>query len=97
VEVAQEKVLAVESAEAKIIAVRGVRVILDSDLAELYGVETKRLNEQVRRNAKRFPPDFVFQLSSDEFGRLRSHSATTKTGRGGRRSPPLAYTEHGAL
>jgi len=81
--------------EQRIISLRGQNVILDADLAELYGVETKRLNEQVRRNAKRFPPDFVFQLSSDESERLRSHSATSSWG--GRRYPPYAFTEHGAL
>ena len=72
-------------------------MLLDSDLAELYGVTTKRLNEQVRRNPVRFPPDFVFQLTDQEFGRLRSQFATSNiaVGRGGRRYLPHAFTEHG--
>lgn len=65
-----------------IFTVRGKRVILDSDLAALYGVPTKRLNEQVRRNAERFPTDFAFLLNGDEWGSLRSQIATLKTGRG---------------
>jgi len=74
-------------------------VLLDSDLAELYGVTTKRLNEQVRRNPVRFPPDFVFQLTDQELGRLRSQFATSNIaiGRGGRRYRPHAFTEHGSL
>jgi len=81
--------------ERRITSLRGQNVILDADLAELYDVETKRLNEQVKRNAKRFPPDFAFQLSPDEFEHLRSQSATSSWG--GRRYPPYAFTEHGAL
>jgi hypothetical protein len=72
-------------------------VILDADLARLYGVETRRLNEQVRRNLPRFPREFVFQLSDQELARLISQIATSKRGRGGVRKPPLAFTEHGAL
>lgn len=71
--------------------------MLDSDLAELYGVSTKRLNEQVRRNADRFPPDFMFQLSETEWVSLRSQFATSKVGKGGRRYLPFAFTEHGVL
>jgi hypothetical protein len=72
---------------------------LDSDLSELYGVTTKRLNEQVRRNPARFPPDFIFQLTDQELSRLRSQFATSNggLGRGGRRYRPYAFTEHGAL
>ncbi len=66
-------------------------------MAELYGVETRRLNEQVKRNRERFPDDFVFQLSQDEFAALRSQSAISNAGRGGRRTPPYAFTEHGAI
>ena len=62
--------------------IRGQRVILDADLAELYGVETKRLNEQVKRNSERFPPDFVFQLTQEEFANLRSQSATSSQNHG---------------
>jgi phage regulator Rha-like protein len=78
---------------------RGQRVILDADLAALYGVPTKRLNEQVRRNPARFPSDFTFQLTNQEVTRLRSQNATSNglPGRGGRRYLPCAYTEHGAL
>jgi hypothetical protein len=70
--------------------------MLDSDLAALYGVTTKRLNEQVRRNRARFPVDFMLQLSGEEVAALRSQIATSKTGRGGRRYAPYAFTEHGA-
>jgi phage regulator Rha-like protein len=76
---------------------RGSKVILDSDLAKLYGVTTKRLLEQMRRNADRFPPDFCFQLKNEEMTALRSQIATSKRGRGGRRYPPWVFTEHGAL
>jgi hypothetical protein len=71
--------------------------MLDSDLAAIYGVLPKRLNEQVRRNKARFPPDFLFRLTPDEVDALRSHSATSKPGRGGRRYQPYAFTEHGAV
>lgn len=83
-----------------ILAVRDARVILDTDLAALYGVATKRLNEQVRRNATRFPDDFMFQLTSEEARALRSQFATSKSaaaGRGGRRYRPYVFTEHGAI
>ena len=69
--------------------------MLDSDLAELYAVPTRRLNEQVRRNIKRFPSDFMFQLTADEVKSLRSQIATSKAGRGGRRYLPLVFTEQG--
>jgi hypothetical protein len=84
---------------ARIVLLRGEKVLLDSDLAALYGVTTKRLNEQVRRNRNRFPPDFCFSLTYQELGVLRSQNATSKTrpGRGGRRYAPKAFTEHGAL
>lgn len=87
----------VERVERSILILRDEKVILDADLADLYGVTTKRLNEQVRRNRLRFPPDFVFQLTKEEFALLRSHSATSNPERGGRRHPPLVFTEHGAL
>jgi hypothetical protein len=77
--------------------IRGHRVMLDSDLAFLYGVTTKRLNEQVRRNLKRFPKDFMFQLSWEEIKILRSQNATSNQKRGGRRSLPFAFTEHGSI
>jgi phage regulator Rha-like protein len=71
--------------------------MLDSDLAELYGVSTSRLNEQVKRNTHRFPADFKFRLTADEVRSLRSQFATSNKGRGGRRYRPYAFTEHGAL
>ncbi len=78
--------------------VRGQRVLLDSDLAALYGVSTKRLNEQVRRNITRFPSDFIFNLSDQELASLRSQFATLKTGRGTHRKfVPMVFTEHGAI
>jgi len=80
-----------------IIVIRGEKVILDSDLAQLYDVETKRLNEQVRRNIDKFPKDFMFQLTKEEFLNLKSQIATSSSGWGGRRKPPLVFTEHGAL
>ena len=83
--------------EPRILVLRGSRVILDSELAELYGVQVKRLNEQVRRNAERFPQDFMFQLSPNEHENLRSQFATSSSSHGGRRHRPYAFTEHGAI
>lgn len=80
-----------------IVLIRNQKVLLDEDLAILYGVETRRLNEQIRRNAARFPADFIFQLSASEYAALMSRNATSKPGRGGRRKLPLAFTEHGAI
>jgi hypothetical protein len=76
---------------------RGAKVVLDGELAKLYGVSTKRLLEQMRRNADRFPPDFCFQLEIQEMAALRSQIATSKRGRGGRRYSPWVFSEHGAL
>lgn len=87
----------VESIGQRILLIRGAKVMLDSDLAELYGVTTKRLNEQAKRNLDRFPADFMFQLADDEHAALRSQFATSKTGRGGRRYAPYVFTEHGAI
>ena len=81
----------------KIYEIRNQKVMLDSDLAELYGVETKRLNEQVRRNLERFPEDFMFQLTDNEWYSLRSQFATSKNRRGGRTYLPNVFTEHGVL
>jgi hypothetical protein len=83
--------------ESSIIEVRNQRVILDSDLAGLYGVETKRLNEQVKRNAAKFDDGYAFRLTKEEVDDLRSQSATSNQGRGGRRYPPWAFTEHGVV
>ena len=96
-----ERAAAIPTAERiahAIYILRGQKVILDADLALFYGVETKRLNEQVRRNPSRFPEDFVFQLTSQEAEYLRSQKATSNmnaTGRGGRRYLPYAFTELG--
>jgi hypothetical protein len=81
----------------KIYEIRGQNVMLDSDLAELYGVGTGRLNEQVKRNMSRFPEDFMFQLSEEEFKSLISQFAISNKSRGGRRRLPFAFTEHGVL
>lgn len=89
------KLIPIEHIESKILLIRGQKVMLDRDLAYLYGVPTKRLNEQVRRNLKRFPADFMFQLTEEEVMVLRSHFATSKTGRGGSRYHPYAFTEQG--
>jgi hypothetical protein len=78
-----------------IYVIRNQKVMLDSDLAKLYGIETKRLNEQVRRNLDRFPKDFMFQLSSEEHLSLKSQIATSKVGRGGKQKQPLVFTENG--
>ncbi len=79
--------------ENKIVEIRGVKVMLDFDLAELYEVETKRLKESVKRNMKRFPKDFMFELTKTEFENLRSQISTSK--RGGTRYLPFAFTEQG--
>ncbi len=81
--------------ENAIIMIRGHKVLLDADLADLYGVETKALVRAVKRNADRFPADFMFQLSPEEVTRLRYQIGTSKSGRGGRRYAPYAFTEQG--
>jgi hypothetical protein len=81
----------------RILSFRDQRVILDADLAALYDVPTKRFNESVKRNLGKFPHDFMFQLTAEEFDALRSQFATSNSGRGGRRYSPRVFTEHGAL
>jgi hypothetical protein len=81
--------------ERSIHVIRGQRVMLDSDLAKLYDVATQRLNEQVSRNKDRFPVDFAYQLTPQEFTALISQNATSKVGRGGRRTRPWVFTEQG--
>lgn len=89
-------VLDPQDIERRIHIVREQRVMLDSDLAKLYGVPTKRLNEQVRRNRDRFPDDFAYQLTLQEFTALKSQIATSKpVGRGGKQKLPWVFTEHG--
>ena len=81
--------------ERRIYLIRGQKVMVDEDLAELYEVPTHRLNEQVKRNRKRFPKDFMFQLMKEEAQSLRSQIAISKSGRGGRRSLPYVFSEPG--
>ena len=83
--------------ESRILILRHQRVILDSDLAELYGVTVKRLNQQVNRNRERFPADFMFRLTTKEDRILRLQIATSSQRHGGRRYPPYGFTEHGAI
>jgi len=85
------------SIDLRILILRRQKVILDTALAELYNVPVKRLNEQIKRNRKRFPLDFMFRLTPRETKSLRSQFATSNIGRGGRRSLPYAFTEHGAI
>ena len=85
----------VQVIEAKIYTIRGQKVMLDSDLAELYEVETKQLNRQVRRNEGRFPLDFMFQLTPEEYQSLKCQIGTSKIGRGGRSWRPYVFTENG--
>jgi len=92
------KSIAPEHIASAILILRGQRVLHDSELAALYGVSTSRFNEQVRRNRKRFPADFMFQLTAEETSSLRSQFATLKTGRGQHRKyAPYVFTEHGAI
>lgn len=93
-----KSLIPIERIERTILIIRGQRVMLDADLAELYGVTTKRLNEQVKRNSDRFPEDFMFQLNQKEADFLRSQFATLKKGRGQHKKYlPYVFTEHGAL
>jgi hypothetical protein len=94
----------IQTVENAILLVRGQRVMLDSDLAAIYGVTTKRLNERLKRNRARFPEDFAFQLTREEFTSLRSQFATSSlrsqiatSNKGGRRYAPWVFTEHGAI
>jgi hypothetical protein len=82
---------------SKILVVRNQKVILDTDLAELYGVSVKQLNQQIKRNRQRFPNDFAFVLTKPEYEGLKSQIVTSNSGRGGRRYLPHAFTEHGAI
>lgn len=109
----KSQALTIELVEPLLYVLRGERIILDVDLARIYGVPTKRLNEQVKRNSERFPADFAFRLTNDEAvkllrarsqiatlkaeGGLKSQIATSSLGHGGRRKRPFAFTEHGAI
>ncbi|MDR6760639.1 hypothetical protein J2Y38_000837 [Flavobacterium sp. 2755] len=93
-----QSLLSEETISNKIYFIRGQKVMLDGDLALLYGVETKRLNEQVKRNLSRFPEDFMFQLNDNEHNSLRSQFATLEKGRGKyQKYLPFAFTEHGVM
>ena len=85
----------IESIVSKIVFIRGEKVILDRDLAELYGVETKVLKQAVRRNIKRFPDDFMFELTKEEFENWRSQFVTSNSDKMGLRYKPMAFTEQG--
>src|SRR6266480_3742838 len=95
---AKAKLVLVDQIEPLILTIRGQKVLLDKDLAALYDVPTKRLNEQVRRNRERFPEDFMFQLAKEEFEKWRSQIATSNpSAKMGIRRRPYAFTEHGAI
>jgi hypothetical protein len=96
---ARHRSVATDQIVRQIAVLRGQKIILDADLAKLYGVETRALVQAVKRNAERFPADFMFRVTAQELAALRSQSVISKTqpGRGGRRYPPYAFTEHGAL
>lgn len=86
-----------ERIERSILVIREKKVMLDSDLSEIYGVTTGRLNEQVKRNRERFPEDFMFQLTFQEVAILKTHFETTNKSWGGKRKLPYVFTEHGAV
>ncbi|MDO8811394.1 MAG: ORF6N domain-containing protein [Gallionella sp.] len=101
-------IASVEQIESQIFLIRGQKIMLDADLAELYGVPTKVLNQAIKRNSERFPVDFMFQLTAEEFADLKCQIGTSNlrsqivtsnnpAGRGGRRHLPYAFTEHGAI
>ena len=94
---AKTAIVVARKVDSKIFLLRGQRVILDTDLAELYGVQVRHLNQQVKRNAKRFPLAFRFQLSAHELKILRSQNVISSEGHGGARYRPYAFTEHGAI
>jgi phage regulator Rha-like protein len=90
-------IVAVRKIDSRILSLRGHKVILDRDLAELYGVQVRALNQQVKRNARRFPPAFRFQVSAQELKILKSQNVMSSEGHGGRRYRPYVFTEHGAI
>src|SRR5580704_16028810 len=92
-----KRIILPKPVEGLIHVIRGQKVIVDRDLADLYCVETKQLNRAVKRNLTRFPEDLMFQLTREETVRLRRQNGTSKTGRGGRRYAPYVFTEHGVV
>ncbi len=93
----EKEVIVIEQIEQAIYEIRGQRVMLDADLAKVYGVETRILVRAVKRNIQRFPEGFIIKLSNQEVMGLRSQIGISNKGRGGRRTPPYAFTEHGAV
>jgi hypothetical protein len=93
----QNLIISEETISNRIYFIRNQKVMLDRDLASLYGIETKRLKEQVKRNISRFPSDFMFELSKDEFANWRTQIATSNSDKMGLRHAPMAFTEHGVL
>jgi hypothetical protein len=94
---AKTAIVATRKVDSRILVLRGQKVILDADLAELYGVPVRQLNQQVKRNAKRFPLAFRFQVSAQELKILRSQNVISSEGHGGARYRPYVFTEHGAI
>lgn len=94
---ARSRALAPKPIESQILLMRGQKVLIDSDLAALYGVEVRALNQAVKRNKSRFPSDFVFQLTAKDTRNLTSQSVISSANHGGRRHLPYAFTEHGAI
>ena len=94
---AKTAIVATRKFDFRILSLRGHKVILDWDLAELYAVQVRLLNQQVKRNARRFPPAFRFQVSAQEFKILKSQNVMSSEGHGGRRYRPYVFTEHGAI
>lgn len=94
---ASSKVSPPAAVESRILTIRGEKVLIDADLATIYGVSTKALNQAVKRNRERFPEDFLFRLTTAEFESLKSQSVTSNSGHGGRRKLPAAFTEHGSI
>ncbi len=92
-----ESLIPIERIEQKIYVIRDEKIMLDKDLAEIYGVTTFNFNKAVKRNIKRFPEDFMFQLTKEEYESLTFQIGISKKGRGGRRYLPYVFTEHGAL
>src|SRR5262245_35132368 len=92
-----EMVVSPGNIESLIHSIRGQRVLLDADLSKIYGVTTSALNQAVKRNLPRFPVNYAFQLTSEEFSALISQIVTSKKGRGGRRKLPWVFTEHGVI
>ncbi len=90
-----KSMIPIEVIEKKIFLIRNQKVMIDRDIAELYGVETRRLNEQIKRNIKRFPEDFMFQLTGEEFENWKSQIAMSKSEKMGLRRKPYAFTENG--